>query len=118
MIFILANIALPGTSAFVAEFLVLLSAFKANIFYALLASATLVLGAYYSLWLYKRVILGLEPAGHTKRATIGDISFVDQSLCFVLTLPIIGIGLYPNPLMQFMQSFINQLLKQMLISKI
>ena len=115
MIFSLANIALPGTSAFVGEFLVLLTAFKANIFYAILASSTLVLGAGYSLWLYKRVILGPKQDYHAK---LKDIGMLDQSLCLILTLPIIGIGLYPNPLLHFMQSFINHLLQQMLNSKI
>lgn len=115
MIFSLANIALPGTSAFVGEFLVLLTAFQANIFYAGLASLTLILGALYSLWLYKRVILGPK---QSDRATLHDIGILDQGLCMLLAVPIIGIGLYPNPLLHFMQSFINHLLAQMLISKI
>ncbi|WP_374041655.1 proton-conducting transporter membrane subunit, partial [uncultured Thalassolituus sp.] len=45
MLFILASVGLPGTSGFVGEFLVILTAFKANVWYAILAGMTLILGA-------------------------------------------------------------------------
>ena len=58
MLFSMANAGLPGTSGFVGEFLVILGAFQANFWIAFLAATTLIFGAAYSLWMYKRVIFG------------------------------------------------------------
>ena len=58
MIFILASLGLPGTSGFVGEFLVLLSVFTVNTYFALFATTGVVLAATYSLWLYRKVIFG------------------------------------------------------------
>ena len=58
MLFALANSGLPGTSGFVGEFLVILGSFQANVWIAFLAGLTLILGAAYTLWMYKRVVFG------------------------------------------------------------
>src|SRR3546814_16177943 len=58
MLFMLASVGLPGTSGFVVEFLVLLGAFQANTWVALLAASCMVLGAAYMLYLSLRVIFG------------------------------------------------------------
>ena len=58
MIFILASLGLPGTSGFVGEFLVLLSIFSINTYFAVFAATGVVLAATYSLWLYRRMIFG------------------------------------------------------------
>src|SRR3546814_719900 len=58
MLFMLASVGLPGTSGFVGEFLVLIGAFQANTWVALLAASGMVLGAAYMLYLYRRVIFG------------------------------------------------------------
>ena len=58
MIFILASLGLPGTSGFVGEFLVLLSIFSINTYFAVFATTGVVLAATYSLWLYRRMIFG------------------------------------------------------------
>ena len=58
MLFALANAGLPGTSGFVGEFMVILSAFQANFWIAFLAAITLIMGAAYTLWMYKRVVFG------------------------------------------------------------
>ncbi|MDX1519906.1 MAG: NADH-quinone oxidoreductase subunit M, partial [Gammaproteobacteria bacterium] len=58
MLFALANSGLPGTSGFVGEFLVIISSFQANAWIAFCAAVTLIVGAAYTLWMYKRVIFG------------------------------------------------------------
>jgi NADH-quinone oxidoreductase subunit M len=74
MIFMLASVGLPGTSGFVGEFLALLGAFEANSWVALLATTSLILGAAYMLYLYRRVVFGTIAAliqrGHV--AAIGE----------------------------------------------
>ncbi|HVJ22490.1 MAG TPA: NADH-quinone oxidoreductase subunit M, partial [Burkholderiales bacterium] len=58
MLFAMANAGLPATSGFVGEFMVIMGAMKANFWLAFVAASTLVLGAAYTLWMYKRVIFG------------------------------------------------------------
>src|SRR6202048_15787 len=72
VLFALANTGLPGTSGFVGEYLVIISAFKASFWYSLLAATTLVLSAVYSLWLVKRVIYG--PVGNDRVGTLEDVT--------------------------------------------
>ena len=59
MVFTLANVALPGTSGFIGEFLTLIGTFKVNIWVATLATIGTILSAAYALWLYRKVIFGV-----------------------------------------------------------
>lgn len=56
----MANCGLPGTSGFVGEFMVIMSAMQNNFWIALIAASSLIFGAAYSLWMVKRVFYG-EP---------------------------------------------------------
>ena len=67
VLFAMANAGLPGTSGFVGEFLVILSSFRADFWYAFLAATILVLGAAYTLWLVKRVIFGAVANDHVAK---------------------------------------------------
>ncbi len=58
MLFTMGNVALPGTSGFVGEFMALAGAFQANTWAAFFATTGVILSAGYALWLYKRVIFG------------------------------------------------------------
>ena len=58
MIFSLGALALPGTTGFIGEFLILIGIFKVNYLVAVMASLGVILTAAYMLWLYKRVIFG------------------------------------------------------------
>jgi NADH-quinone oxidoreductase subunit M len=58
MLFAMANSGLPATSGFVGEFMVILGAVKFDFWIGLIAATTLMLGAAYSLWMYKRVVFG------------------------------------------------------------
>ena len=108
MLFTMANVALPGTSGFVGEFMVLMGAVQTNFWIASMAGTTLVLGAGYTLWLYQRVIFG--DITHPEIASLQDI---DQREFFVLTilaLAILGTGLYPEMLVSKIHPTINQLI--------
>jgi proton-translocating NADH-quinone oxidoreductase chain M len=58
MFFSMANIALPGTSSFVGEFLILAGAFQTNTTVCVLSATGMILGGGYSLWLFNRVAFG------------------------------------------------------------
>ena len=56
MVFAMASVGLPGTGGFVGEVLVLVGAFKANTWVAAFAATGVILGAAYTLYLYRRII--------------------------------------------------------------
>ena len=90
LFFTMANLALPGTSSFVGEFMILLGTFQVNRFVTLLAGSTMVLGGAYSLWLYNRVAYGngsLLSSDLTRRELFAFLPLI------VLTLVM---GVYPE----------------------
>lgn len=116
MLFALANVGLPGTSGFVGEFFVILSAFKAKIWISILAASILILGASYTLWMYKRVIFG--PIQHATVAGLQDIDHHEKLIFLLLALVILGLGIWPAPLLNLMGASSTHLIEQLLQSKI
>ena len=114
--FAMANAGLPGTSGFVGEFMVILAAFQANFWYAFLAATTLILGAGYSLWMIKRVIFG--EVSNNNVAELQDLSQREFMMLAVLAIIVLGIGLWPAPLIDVMDASVEHLLTQVLQSKL
>ena len=96
MVFTLGALGLPGTSGFIGEFLVLMGAFKKNILVATIASLGVILGAAYMLWLYKRIIFGKLIIEDVKKMI--DLKRFEIVTLWLLVLPIIFFGFYPEPL--------------------
>ncbi len=96
MVFTLGALGLPGTSGFIGEFLVLMGAFKKNILVATIASLGVILGAAYMLWLYKRIIFGKLINEDLKKMV--DLKRFEIVTLWLLVLPIIFFGFYPEPL--------------------
>jgi len=94
MLFAMANVGLPGTAGFVGEFMIVLAAFKANVWIAILAAFTLVLAPAYTLWMYKRVLFG-EIKGR-KFAEKNDLKANEILVFVLLAIPTIIFGLYPQ----------------------
>ena len=110
MIFILASLGLPGTSGFVGEFLVLLSIFSINTYFAVFATTGVVLAATYSLWLYRRMIFGAlikddlsEMLDLTKREIIIFVPLITLT---------IFIGIYPKPVIDIIEPSAKKIVNQ------
>jgi NADH-quinone oxidoreductase subunit M len=116
VLFAMANSGLPGTSGFVGEFLVILAAFKANVWYAFLAGTTLVLGASYTLWLIKRVIFGAIANDHVRE--LKDLNAREFLVLGLLAAAVLLVGLWPAPLLDVMRATTQHLAEQLLVSKI
>ena len=114
--FAMANAGLPGTSGFVGEFLVILSSFKASFWYAFLAATTLILGAAYTLWLVKRVVFG--PVGNDQVAQLQDLNGREFLVLGVLAIAVLALGLWPAPLLDVMRPTLEQLVQQMMVTKL
>jgi len=116
VMFALANSGVPGTSGFVGEFLVILAAFKANVWYAFLAGTTLILGAAYTLWLVKRVIFGAIANDHVRE--LKDLNGREFLVLSLLAVAVLTVGVWPAPLLDVMRATTQHLSEQLLMSKI
>jgi NADH-quinone oxidoreductase subunit M len=116
MLFAMANAGLPGTSGFVGEFLVILAAVKVNFWIGFGAAITLILGAAYSLWMYKRVIFGA--IANANVAAMIDIGHREFWLLAVFAAAVLWIGIWPAPLVDVMHVSVADLLQVVARSKL
>jgi len=116
VLFAMANAGLPGTSGFVGEFMVILSAFKANVWFGVLAATTLIVGAAYTLWMIKRVIFG--KVANENVAQLQDLNRREFSIMAILAIVIVLLGVWPNPLLEVMHVSVDNLLIQATSSKL
>jgi len=115
MLFAMANSGLPATSGFVGEFLVIMGAMKANFWLAFLAATTLVFGAAYTLWMYKRVIFG--PVANEHVASLTDLNPRELAVLASLAVAVLFMGIYPLPFTDVMHAAVNELLRHVALSK-
>jgi len=113
--FAMANAGLPGTSGFVGEFMVILASFKANFWIAFLAASTLILGAAYTLWMVKRVIMG--PIGNDKVAALTDINSREFWMLALLAIFVLLIGVWPNMIGHVMHASVENLVQHISTAK-
>lgn len=116
VLFAMANSGLPGTSGFVGEWLVILTAMKANFWIAFGAAFTLFLGAAYSLWMVKRVLYG--PVGNDHVAGMKDIGKREFLVLGLCAIPVIVIGIWPAPLLDVMHASLVNLVHHVAQSKL
>mgnify|MGYP000100120656 CR=1 FL=1 len=113
LIFTLANIALPGTSSFCGEFLILLGIFIDNFFIAILAALGVILCGSYSLWLYNRLIFGNFKTNYL--INYYDLTMRELVILIPFVIFVIVFGIYPDMFFDFTEStilflFFNNLL--------
>jgi NADH-quinone oxidoreductase subunit M len=116
MLFAMANCGLPGTSGFVGEFMVILASVQFNFWVAFGAAFTLILGAAYTLWMYKRVYFGAVANDHVKALT--DINCREFLILGVLAAFTLFMGLYPKPFTDVMHVSVENLLSHVAVSKL
>ena len=110
MIFILASLGLPGTSGFVGEFLVLLSIFSINTYFAIFATTGVVLAATYSLWLYRRIIFGALIKDDLSE--MFDLTRREIIIFLPLIILTVFIGLYPKPIINIIEPSTEKIVNQ------
>ncbi len=116
MLFTMANSGLPATSGFVGEFMVVLGAVQYNFWIGFVAATTLILGAAYSLWMYKRVVFGKVANSHV--AELEDVNGREFAFLAVLAVCVLAMGLYPFPFTEVMHASVNELLRHVAVSKL
>lgn len=116
LLFAMANCGLPGTAGFVGEWMVILGAVKANFWLGLGAATALIFGAAYTLWMYKRVYLGVPGNDHVKE--LSDIGAREFLMLALLAIAVLWMGIYPKPFTDVMDSSVTELLRHVAISKL
>ena len=108
MVFTLANVALPGTSGFVGEFLSLIGTFRVNSLVATLATIGTILSAAYALWLYRKVVFGT--LSKPSLAAIKDLDYREMITLGPLVALTLLFGIYPKPVLDMSAASVAQLL--------
>ena len=116
MLFGMANAGLPATSGFVGEFMVIMGATHYSLWIGAIAATTLIWGASYTLWMYKRVIFGdiLHPAVKEMK----DINAREFAILAILAVAVLGMGLLPEPFIAVIHQAADNLMAQIAHSKI
>jgi NADH-quinone oxidoreductase subunit M len=105
-----SSMGVPGLNGFVGELLILVGAFKANIWFAAAATLGLVFGAVYLLWMYKRVMIGEITKPENK--VLKDMNAREYAYILPIMFFIFWIGLYPKPFLDKMYTSVEHLLQK------
>ncbi len=116
MLFSMANCGLPATSGFVGEFMVIMGAMKANFWIAFAAASTLIFGAAYTLWMYKRVVFGA--IANPRVAELKDLNGREFVVLGALAVAVLAMGVYPLPFTEVMHASVNELLRHVALPKL
>ena len=116
MLFSMANAGLPGTSGFAGEFMVIIGAVQTNFVAAIFAALTLIIGAGYTLWMYKRVVFGEVTSSHV--AEMDDVSSREFIILAVLAVAVIVMGVYPQLFVAKIHVSVQHLISQVAISQL
>ena len=110
MVFAMASVGLPGTAGFVGEFLVILGALQVNFWLAMLGGAGMILGAAYTLYLYRRVIFGRITRDDLRH--ILDLSPREWAVFAPLIVLTLWMGIYPSSFTGFWDASVAAMVKQ------
>ncbi len=107
----MSSIGLPMLNGFVGEFLILLGAFRARPLFAIPATFGVVLAAVYMLWMYRRVMFG--PVEVPENRGLIDLDLREKLVMAAIIVPIVWIGVYPQPLLTRLHAPIGEVLRIM-----
>jgi NADH-quinone oxidoreductase subunit M len=111
MIVALSSIGLPPLNGFVHEFLILVGAFQAHVWWGVFAASGVVLGAIYMLWMYQRVFFG--EVTNEKNAKLKDLNLREIMVFIPLIVMIFWMGVYSKPFVERMEPSVVQFVSQM-----
>lgn len=109
LIVLLGTVALPLTNGFVGEFLLLMGVYNHNIWLAAISGLTIIFGAVYMLRMYQKVMLGPVNSSTT---ILKDLDGTEKSVLLVISVLVILIGVYPQPILHISEAAVINLLDQ------
>ena len=107
MLFTMASIGLPGTSGFVAEFLVMIGSYRFSSFTTFVITTGIILGAAYMLYLYRRVIFGTLDKPDV--AAMTDLKPREVAMLLPIALAVLWMGVYPESFLRPLRASVTGL---------
>jgi len=113
----LSALALPGTNAFVSEFLVLLGSYPTQPVYTIIATVGIIFAALYALWVYQRTMQG-PPGGAgvlaaQEQGRLVDVSRAEVAVLAPLVALILVLGFYPKPVLDVITPSVSATLTEL-----
>ncbi len=106
----LSSMGLPALNGFIGEFTILLGAANKSIVWASFASAGIVLGAAYLLWLYQRVFWG--PLDNPANKNIPDVNRRELGMLLALVFLMVWIGIKPAVFFDVIEEPVNYIVRK------
>ncbi|WP_202406144.1 complex I subunit 4 family protein [Hufsiella ginkgonis] len=103
---LMGSVALPGTNGFIGEFLLLMGVYQYNLYAGIIAGLTIIFGAVYMLRMFQKMMLGVS---NERTLVFKDISGSEYAVFVLIGILVIGIGVYPKPLMHLSEAAITNL---------
>ena len=107
MLFTMASVGLPGTSGFIGELLSLLGIYQLSSWVAAVCTTGIILGAAYMLFLYARVIYGVQK--NADAAAMPDLDTREWLMMVPIALGVLWMGVYPESFLAPMRADIAAL---------
>jgi NADH-quinone oxidoreductase subunit M len=104
----LGSVALPLTSGFVGEFLLINAIFQYQFALGAVAGLTIILGAVYMLRTFQQSM-----SGETNKTTSGftDLTLHEKLVLYPVVVLIVLMGVYPAPILEISESAVTNLLE-------
>lgn len=109
LVIVMGAVGLPLTNGFIGEFLLLIGIYEYGIWYAAFGGLTLILGAVYMLRMYQKIMLGET---NEKTAVFPDVKGTEWVVLAVVVLLVVGIGVYPKPLLSLSEAAVTDLVNR------
>src|SRR5258706_8228365 len=106
-IIMLGSVALPLTSGFVGEFLLINSLVQYKLWIGAVAGLTIILGAVYMLRTFQKSMSGETNA---VTSTLTDLNYHERLVLYPVVILVILIGVYPGPLLDISEAAVKNLL--------
>ncbi|MFM9983693.1 MAG: NuoM family protein [Flavobacteriales bacterium] len=104
---VMASVALPTTSGFVGEFLLLVGLYQYSPILTVIAGLTVVLGAVYMLRSFQSMMLG---GANSATSGFAALTTHEKTVLAIIIVLIIALGIYPSPLLELSGPSVDNLL--------
>ena len=108
---VLSLMGLPLLGGFVGDLFVLLGSIETRRELSVIALIAMVVAASYLLWVQRRLFLG--PVDEPANRGLIDLDRVERAILLAVTIPIVAIGVYPNPVLRRIEPTVLEILYQM-----
>ncbi len=110
-VMVFSLIGLPLLGGFVGDLFVLLGSLETRRELSVVALMAMVVAASYLLWVQRRVFLG--PVDKPANRGLIDLDRIERGVLLAMTIPIVFVGVYPNPVLRRVEPAVLEILAQM-----